>query len=383
MLNLLMWPATPFVIAAGILLLGLWLLKRTSGPASGVRRCARTVSGWAMTALGSALLVGATVTAVELAIAHYKYPAPGKLVAVGALHLHVWCEGPTTAPTVLLVGGGHSQGLWMRPIQIGLRDRWRACLVDRPGLGWSDRGRAPMTMDDELGQFHDAIVAAGERPAAAIIGHSAGGQIAMNFASAYPDEVRALVLLDPSEPSHSLIDWSRGSPHPIYDRWMPVFGTMFGLAYVDALNPLRGADSGWMTKVFGESWEPLVAWELRPSAILAKRALVDVSEDPLSIVRTPGCLPKQAILLIPQLPEPPVPPPFLRATGRRAANYAALMAFARTEALAFSPRSELVWAPKDSTHYYLYKEPAFTLGHINRFLDRELGPAPVAAPPGG
>lgn len=371
MLTVLMSPLAPFAVALAIALAGLWTWRRRrrrAGPA----RTALALCGGTLTVLGTLLLAGAGVTAFELSRARQAYPAPGRIVSVGPLRLHVWCEGPSTAPTVLLIGGGHSQGLWMRPLQIGLRDRWRACLVDRPGLGWSERGPARITMDDELDQFHGALAAAGERPAAAVVGHSAGGQIAMNYASAYPDEVRAIVLLDPSEPAHSLIDWSGGGFRAWYARWLPVFGTMYGLAYIDALNPLRGPDSAWMPKVFGEQWEPLVAWELRPSAILAGHALV--SDDPLSIVRTPGALPRTAILLIPQQPEPPKPPPGV--TGRRARNYAALMDFARTEALAMSPRSELVYAPKDSTHYYLYREPAFTLGHVRRFLERELAATP-------
>jgi pimeloyl-ACP methyl ester carboxylesterase len=382
MWTLLLWPGTPFVLALAILYGGVRILRRARWPGLAPASLPARVGGWMLTGLGAVLLFGATVTVLELAWARHKYPPPGRIVSVDGVNLHIWCEGPTAAATLLLVGGGHSQGLWMRPIQIALRDRWRACMVDRPGLGWSDRGHVPMTMDDELAQFHGAIAAAGEHPAVAVIGHSAGGQVAMNYASAYPDEVKTMVLLDPSQPAHSLIDWSGGG-FALYNHWMPVFATMYGLPYIDALNPLRAADSAWMAQVFGDWWEPLIAWDLRPSASIASRAMIDVREDPLSIVRTPGSLPRQSMLLISQQPEPPRPPAWLHAsTGRRFENYAALHAFAQTEALTFSPRSELVWAPKDSTHYFLYKEPAFTVSHINAFLNRELAPAAVEAIPG-
>jgi pimeloyl-ACP methyl ester carboxylesterase len=265
----------------------------------------------------------------------------------------------------------------MRPLQIGLRAHWRACLIDRAGLGWSGSGRTPVTLDDELMQLHDGLAAAGEHPAMAVIGHSGGGEVAINYAGAYPDEVKALVLLDPSEPMFSVVDW-RGTGFKVtIEEWWPVFATMFGLASIDSLNPLRRPDMAWLHDVFGNYWEPGVTWEARPSSIIEDLSAHEAARaDPFSIVRTPGALPNQKVLLITQVPDAPRPPPGV--TGRRAKNYANLINYARREALFLAPHSELLYAPADSSHYFLYSQAAFTLTRISEFLERAL-PASAAA----
>ena len=373
MLNFLMSPFAPYVIAAGVAAVGM-LIWRARLRGSGTHRRISTLLGGFCIGLGALLAFGGTVALYQQAHARGKYAPPGKLVQVAGRSLHVWCEGPKAAPTVLLLGGGHSQGLWMRPYQVGLRDKWRACLIDRAGLGWSGAGRTPITLDDEIAQLHDGLTIAGEHTASALVGHSGGGEVAINYAGAYPDEVKALVLLDPSSPMYSVVNWRGSGLKVTVEQWWPVFATMFGLATIDSLNPLRQPKMAWLRDVFAEFWEPGVTWEARTSSIVEDLSAHEaVAADPFSIVRTPGALPNQKLLLITQTPDPPRPPPGV--TGRRATNYANLINYARREPLFLAPHSELVYAPPDASHYFLYTQMSFTLSHIEEFLHRELQPA--------
>lgn len=373
MLNFLMSPVAPYVIAACFVVLGLFVYERRAPSGEPPRRWRRLTGGLCIV-IGVLLSLGGSAALYQQAHARSKYPPPGKIVQLNGRSLHVWCEGPRDSPTVLLLGGGHSQGLWMRPYQIGLRDHWRACLIDRAGLGWSSDGRTPVTLDDEIVQLHDGLVAAGERPAMAMVGHSGGGEVAINYAGAYPDELEALVLLDPSSPMFSVVNW-RGSGFKVkVDQWWPVFATMFGLAGIDTLNPLRRESMSWLKNVFGEYWDAGVTWETRTSSIVEDLSAHEaVQADPFSIVRTPLALPNQKLLLITQTPDPPRPPPGV--TGRRAKIYADFINYARREPLVLVPHSELVYAPPDSSHYFLYTQTTFTLSHINEFLQRVLLPA--------
>lgn len=378
MLNFLLSPIAPYLLAAVVLALA-WWTWRTRAPHTGARRGIRTSLAGVFAILGVLMVLGASVTLYQQSAMRRAHPPPGKLVDFDGMKLHVWCEGSRAAPTVLLIGGGRSQGVWMRPLQMHLRDRWRACVVDRAGLGWSGPGRVPVTIDGDLEQFHGGLAAAGERPAAAVVGHSGGGEMAINYAGAYPEEVKAIVLLDPSEPAHSLVDW-RGTGFKVtLQSWWPVFATLYGLPYIHSLNPLRKPDNAWLHDVFRSYWEPAVTWELRPSSIIENLSARNaVRGDPFSIVRTPGALSGQSILLITQIPDAPRPPPGV--TGRRAKNYANLLAYARKEALFLSPhRSRLVYAPADSTHYFLYTQSKFTHDHVTEFLEKEL--TPVASAP--
>jgi pimeloyl-ACP methyl ester carboxylesterase len=373
MLGFLLLPIAPFLIAAVVLTLGLWAWRARVRRAGSMRIVLQTL-GMFTVALAMLLLLGATITVYEQAKTRRAYPAPGKMVDFRGTSLHVWCEGPASAPTVLLIGGGHSQALWMRPMLVGLSDRWRACAVDRAGLGWSGGGRVPVTLDDEIDQMHGALAAAGEHFAVAAIGHSGGGEFAMNYAGAYPDEVKALVLLDPSSPAYSLVDW-RGSGLKVrLDDCRLVFSTMFGLAYIDALNPLHQPDMAWLHDVFGKYWQAGVTWEARPASIIEGiSAHKPPGSEPFSIVRTPGALDAQSILLITQVPDPPRPWPGL--SKREAKNFVNLLNYARIEPLYLSPHhSQLVYAPPNSTHYFLYTQAAFTLEHVTQFLQREVPP---------
>lgn len=378
MLSFLLLPIAPYLIAAVILALGYWAW-RARGRCAGAARIALAVLAVTFTGLGVLMVFGASTTLYLQAAMRRAHPPPGKIVDVGGLRLHVWCEGPRTSPTILLIGGGRSQGVWMRPLQMHLSSRWRACVVDRAGLGWSGPGHVPVTIDDDLEQFHGALASTGEQPAAAVIGHSGGGEMAINYAGAYPDEVKALVLLDPSEPSHSLVDW-RGSGLKVkFQQWMPVFATLYGLPYVHRFNPFLEPDNAWMRGVFRTYWEPATTWELRPSSIIEGLSSHGaVRGDPFSIVRTPGALSRQTILLITQLPEAPRPPPGV--IGRRAKNYANLLDYARREALYLSRDSKLIYAPPDSTHYFLYTQQKFTHDHVSRFLETKFPQQPTAAP---
>jgi pimeloyl-ACP methyl ester carboxylesterase len=371
MLNFLQHPLTPFAIA--LVITGAGLIVGRRGRVMGGRAgLIVTTGGVILACVGVILGLGASVTAFELAKAAHDFPPPGRMVRVGRDRIHVWCEGPRSAPTVLLMGGGYSQGLAMRFYQLRLEDRWRACTVDRSGLGWSSIGHLPKTVIGDLTLVHAALAAAGERPAQAVMGHSAGGMFAANYASVYPAEVRAIVLLDPSQPLQLSIDWNARFPplERFYNRWMPVFATMFGLAYVHSLDPLYGPGAAPVKVGAADHWDALVAWELRPSSILSTIDNGRASHDPLSYVRTPGALEGVAILLMPtQLPK--LSPPD-GATGWRFDNYARLMAAGRTEYLNMSSKSTLIEVPKGFEHYYPFTHPEFTVPRVRAFLEREL-----------
>jgi pimeloyl-ACP methyl ester carboxylesterase len=366
MTTLLLYPVTPILMGLAVLALGLagvwrgagWVVKVPAGLAA---------------LIGLAMSFGAGFNAWKMDADTRRWPAPGRFVTVAGARLHVRCQGPRGAETVLLIPGGYAQGLFMRPLQTALSDRWRACVVDRSGTGWSPITSSRPTVDYVIDQLHGALAAAGERPAVAIVGHSMGGLYAVNYAAAWPLEVRALVLLDPTEPADTLVNWAGTGPGAAIAAWTPILGAAFGLANIRALNPLYGPGAAPIRAAFAADYDRLVAFEVRPSAVInTMRAIQAPYDDPLSIIRTPGALSRQALLLVPQTPPTTPDPPPVGVTGRRARNFHALMEIARTESLMFSPRHELVYAPPGATHQFLFTQPAFTTHIVRDFLGRHL-----------
>jgi len=101
-------------------------------------------------------------------------------------------EGPASGPPLLLLHGLFDRWETLRPIVDQLSDRWRVCSFDMRGHGKS--GRVP---GEYLPQhyFRDAaeyLCASFSEPVV-IVGHSAGGLIALACAAEHPDRVSAVI----------------------------------------------------------------------------------------------------------------------------------------------------------------------------------------------
>ena len=84
----------------------------------------------------------------------------------------------------------------------------RACAYDRAGLGWSDAAKSPRTASAIIADLHALLEAARIPRPCVLVGHSFGGLLVRAYAARYPNEVAALVLVDPLSPR----EWIEVSP---------------------------------------------------------------------------------------------------------------------------------------------------------------------------
>jgi len=333
-------------------------------------------------AIGLVMTAGAVHTAIRMTAIRRANPPPGTMVEVNGTRLHVWCEGPATRPTVLLLPGGYGQALWMRHLQEGLALDHRVCLIDRAGLGWSDSRPLPNGVERVVEEMRDALAAAGEDFPMVIVGHSFGGLYAADFAAIYPHDVAGIVLLDPTAPSHNIARADNECPGPDYAT---VLGAMYGLGFNRRLNPLFGPGVARERELAGDDWGTLVAFEIRPSALLgASSAFNAPCRRPLSTVpATPGRLGDLPVLQIVQEPEPSEGrPPWLdHLTDFEYANYRELFDAARDDYVRMSGRSRLEYAPPGAGHDFPATEREFTLGRIRAFVAELVSGTFQTAPP--
>lgn len=124
------------------------------------------------------------------------HPPPGRFYGAPGAELH-GIERPGArpdGPAVILVHGNPGTCLDFAAVIDALPGDVRAVAIDRPGHGWSGRPRADLSPMDQARLIHDAVAARGiRRPA--LVGFSFGGPVVVAYALAYPDEVRALVLV--------------------------------------------------------------------------------------------------------------------------------------------------------------------------------------------
>ena len=78
---------------------------------------------------------------------------------------------------------------------------------DRMGYGGSEPTDKPRTLKQIASELHDMLHEAKFDPPYVLVGHSFGGPFIRVFADIYPDDVAALILLDPTQ--EEFIDWNQ------------------------------------------------------------------------------------------------------------------------------------------------------------------------------
>jgi pimeloyl-ACP methyl ester carboxylesterase len=142
-------------------------------------------------------------------------------------------------PLVFLHGAGSSSVLWMDPVR-RLKDVRRVIAPDLPGHGQSDRWHPPSEIS--IAMYRDAVgtmCAQLGLDRVVLVGHSMGGQVALDCAAAWPERVGGLVLIatgskipvDPRvlaalrddyarfEKWLGTVMWSPSTPSEHIDRW--------------------------------------------------------------------------------------------------------------------------------------------------------------------
>jgi pimeloyl-ACP methyl ester carboxylesterase len=169
------------------------------------------------------------VLAVFWAVVHHRarahearaeasHPPEGQLIEIGGHTVHGVVMGPEGAPHVVLIHGssGNTRDMTFS-LAPRLADRFRVFVLDRPGLGYTDRiNRTGATLRQQAELLSQAATQLGaENPI--VVGHSYGGAVALAWAVHQPDNISALVPL--AAPSHpwdtGLSTYYRVVSHPV------------------------------------------------------------------------------------------------------------------------------------------------------------------------
>jgi pimeloyl-ACP methyl ester carboxylesterase len=125
------------------------------------------------------------------------YAQPAKLVDLGhGRHLNLRCSGSGSQTVVLEAGALNDSSTWFK-VQPLLAAHARVCAYDRAGFGFSSEGPLPRNLDADVADLHALIQRAGLATPLVMVGHSLGSNIVRRYASRYPADLSAMVLLDP------------------------------------------------------------------------------------------------------------------------------------------------------------------------------------------
>ena len=145
------------------------------------------------------ILAGATYQGVATALERRQFRHPGRLVDVGGHQLHLYCEG-RGLPTVVLEAPGTAMSSAWAWVQADVARFTRVCSYDRAGLGWSEAGDMPFTPQAVPTELKTLLQRSAEPGPYVMAGAELGAAYASLYASRYPEDLAALVLVDPPGP---------------------------------------------------------------------------------------------------------------------------------------------------------------------------------------
>ncbi|MFE6078919.1 alpha/beta fold hydrolase [Paenibacillus sp. NPDC057886] len=126
---------------------------------------------------------------------------PGVMVDVNNHQMHVYTEGSGKHTLVFMSGGGTSSPvLDFKALYSRLSDQYKIAVVEKAGYGFSETAKVSRDIDTMLEETRTALTLAGETPPYVLFPHSMSGIEALYWAQMYPNEVEAIIGLDPAVP---------------------------------------------------------------------------------------------------------------------------------------------------------------------------------------
>ena len=162
-------------------------------------RISKAVLKWSLIGLTSVAALAFLTESFFKAQQDKNYPAPGEFFQVSDHKMHIWCEG-SGEPTIVLDSGASmfsSGWRWVMPV---LSSSTRVCAFDRSGLGWSEVSRPPYDGINAAHELNALLEQAGVESPFIYVGHSLGGNLGGIYHQQYPNDLSALIMLEPGNP---------------------------------------------------------------------------------------------------------------------------------------------------------------------------------------
>ena len=119
------------------------------------------------------------------------------MVEVNNKNMHVYSMGAGEETIVLLPGfGGALPSADFGPLMRELSKEYNVVCIEYFGVGFSDETDTPRTNENYVQEIRAALKLADFKPPYVLMPHSGSGIYSEYYASNYPDEIKAIIMLD-------------------------------------------------------------------------------------------------------------------------------------------------------------------------------------------
>ena len=175
------------------------------------RRVAKII-GIVALVLVALVLVSASINLILSKQEKSRFDPYGERVSVDGGALNVWRNGHAGPTMVLLSGlGTAAPALDFAPLirQLGA---WNVIVVEGFGYGYSDMSARPRTVENITAELHGVLAKLDAPKPYILVGHSIAGFYTLYYAHRYPQEVSAVIGIDPTVPAAKAVSGGMGLP---------------------------------------------------------------------------------------------------------------------------------------------------------------------------
>ncbi|MEM7237560.1 MAG: alpha/beta hydrolase [Pseudomonadota bacterium] len=156
----------------------------------------------------------------------FDNPPIGGFVEVDGRRLHYFAEGPRDAPALVLIHGASGNLRdWTSSVLSDLAQSWRVIAFDRPGYGHSEMLEHDSWMISAQVHALDRAMAALGVDRFAVLGHSYGVAVALDWALRFPDHVTGIIAM-----SGAMTSWKGALGWRYRLGGVPRIGALMGAA---------------------------------------------------------------------------------------------------------------------------------------------------------
>ena len=199
-----------------------------------------------------------TMTAYE----QKKYPPSGQLVEVDGKNMHVYTKGDGENTIVLLSGlGTAAPVLDFEPLIKEMAKNNKVVVVENFGYGWSDLTNKERTVENIVEEIRTALKESNIEGPYILMPHSISALYSMYYANKYPEEVKAVIGIEPTSPKQFDYHGYPAPTHPTYMSYVAPTGIARLVLYMTPDDFLPLAEIGTYTEDNLKTTKAISSWK--------------------------------------------------------------------------------------------------------------------------